>query len=527
LLAICAAVTGAGAGAAMGYALGLPASAAIPVNLFLLVPVMIVASIFFRQAAHMAIGRTIEDANYRYRSTVLSTLQRLDLRTMEVLGAARLQFDVADGPHKISNTANQIGKVLTLFARLTCSVLILFVLAPSALVALVAVLAVLALSQLGTLRPAMSGQDRARAAEASFFQGLDQLIRGFKQLKLNQEAETDFTHESLDQPARIAQTHKTESGRWLALNFVLCNTAKLSAVAVALYLLSGFVQESSFDPGLMAAVAVIALIPVSTLQEGPVLIRAFAALADQKRNIINLKQAATTRASSREQTEPEGASARELQPFRVLHAAELTYQFAREGGQQGFVVGPISFSIPAGTITFIVGGNGSGKTTLFKLMNGLYLPTSGRTTINDLAVTPAVRRRYCASVFADPFLFRRLYGMEIANPDTVSHVLAQMRLDHVTGYANGGFTNLKLSTGQRKRLALAVALLTQRPLLFLDEFAADQDPEFRDHYYRVLLPHMRDEGRTIVAITHDDSYFNTADRILRMENGRIVEDKAA
>jgi putative pyoverdin transport system ATP-binding/permease protein len=87
------------------------------------------------------------------------------------------------------------------------------------------------------------------------------------------------------------------------------------------------------------------------------------------------------------------------------------------------------------------------------------------------------------------------------------------------------FSTLDLSAGQRKRLALIVSLLEKRPLLMLDEWAADQDPEFRRKFYYDLLPELKRAGETVVAISHDDRYLDEMDvpaRRLRMEDGRIV-----
>ena len=90
----------------------------------------------------------------------------------------------------------------------------------------------------------------------------------------------------------------------------------------------------------------------------------------------------------------------------------------------------------------------------------------------------------------------------------------------------GEFNTVDLSTGQRKRLALIVSLLEKRPILLLDEWAADQDPEFRRKFYFDLLPALHRAGVTVVVVTHDDRYLDEMDlpaRRLRMDEGRFVE----
>jgi putative ATP-binding cassette transporter len=91
-----------------------------------------------------------------------------------------------------------------------------------------------------------------------------------------------------------------------------------------------------------------------------------------------------------------------------------------------------------------------------------------------------------------------------------------------TRYGADGFSSLALSTGQKKRIALLAALLKERPILVLDELAADQDPQFRRHFYEELLPALKAQGLTLVCVTHDDHYFHVADRVLAMREGRLT-----
>ncbi|MGB8129136.1 MAG: hypothetical protein WCG81_05045 [Candidatus Angelobacter sp.] len=80
---------------------------------------------------------------------------------------------------------------------------------------------------------------------------------------------------------------------------------------------------------------------------------------------------------------------------------------------------------------------------------------------------------------------------------------------------------MSLSQGQRKRLALLTAYLEDRPVYVFDEWSADQEPVFREVFYRHLLPALRDRSKTVVVISHDDRYFDVADRVIQLEYGRI------
>jgi putative ATP-binding cassette transporter len=127
-------------------------------------------------------------------------------------------------------------------------------------------------------------------------------------------------------------------------------------------------------------------------------------------------------------------------------------------------------------------------------------------------------------VFSDFHLFKRLFGLTDALPATIDALLHLLEIEDKTKVQDGEFTTLDLSGGQRKRLALLVAMLEDRPVIVLDEWAADQDPVFRRKFYEVILPELKRQGKTIIAITHDDRYFEGADRQLKLEDGQIAAD---
>jgi len=133
-------------------------------------------------------------------------------------------------------------------------------------------------------------------------------------------------------------------------------------------------------------------------------------------------------------------------------------------------------------------------------------------------------RELFSTVFGQFHLFDRLYGMEDADPQSVQAILDEMQLSGKTRFEAGRFTDLNLSTGQRKRLALAVTLLENKEILVFDEWAADQDPHFRKYFYEVVLQRLKEEGKTVIAVTHDERFWKHADRVIKMEYGSIVEN---
>ncbi|MRS14914.1 multidrug ABC transporter permease/ATP-binding protein [Enterobacteriaceae bacterium RIT691] len=193
-----------------------------------------------------------------------------------------------------------------------------------------------------------------------------------------------------------------------------------------------------------------------------------------------------------------------------------------------FAVGPINLTLKRGEMVFLIGGNGSGKSTLAMLLTGLYQPVSGQILLDGepLAVEkPEDYRKLFSAVFTDVWLFDQLLGPEgqQANALLVTKWLEQLKMGHKLQLENGKILDLKLSKGQKKRVALLLALAEERDIILLDEWAADQDPHFRREFYQVLLPLMQEMGKTIFAISHDDHYFIHADRLLEMRNGKLSE----
>ncbi|WP_027796669.1 cyclic peptide export ABC transporter [Paraburkholderia acidipaludis] len=213
--------------------------------------------------------------------------------------------------------------------------------------------------------------------------------------------------------------------------------------------------------------------------------------------------------------------------FESIVLDGVTHRYFREKENEVFTLGPIDLTFRPGELVYLIGGNGSGKTTFAKMLVGLYPPESGRILLNGAPVGEDGRdsyRQLFSVVFSDFFLFDSLLGLRFDGLDaSAQQLLVHLQLDHKVSIKDGAFSTLELSQGQRKRLALLVACLEDRPFYVFDEWAADQDPLFKDVFYRELLPQLKAKGKTVLVITHDDRYFHLADRYIKLEYGQLVE----
>ncbi len=208
--------------------------------------------------------------------------------------------------------------------------------------------------------------------------------------------------------------------------------------------------------------------------------------------------------------------------FTRIELRKVVYAYAVSDAQP---LGPIDLTLTAGEIVLVTGGNGSGKSTLMKLLAGLYVPMGGDVMVDRTIWHPDDYRSLFSAVFTDFHVFDIQPTELLADPERIAGLIEVWGLKGKVTLDANGFSSTQLSTGQRKRLALIQALLEDRPILLLDEWTADQDPEFRAWFFDSLLPELKARGRTVVAVTHDDRYFDRGDRVIRMADGQVVSSR--
>ncbi|CAM2010728.1 cyclic peptide export ABC transporter [Acanthopleuribacter pedis] len=362
----------------------------------------------------------------------------------------------------------------------------------------------------------------ARQTQDEFFRLVDHQLRGFKELKMSDEKRREFFENHLMERCRAGYEQNVRGGEQY-IQAVLVSGMLIYGVLGAFAFTGQTWLGLSAEPFASTILVMLYLTPAiqQTVDLLPTLDRfgiAIDKMEKLQRDLADKQTPGSTSVALAEGNAPKFTN------WHCLRLARVTFAYPPVDGAEPFHIGPLDLEVRRGEVLFIVGGNGSGKTTLLKLLLGLYKPDSGRFTVDGQAweAGGADQRHLFSPLFADFHLFDRIYGRQPSPEDLANH-LSAMALDHKVNLADGAWSTLDLSQGQRKRLGLVQALVDPAPVLVMDEFAADQDPAFRRRFYRELIPMFRAAGKTIIAITHDESYFDCADRIIHMVEGRPEE----
>lgn len=483
----------------------------------------IISLLLFVKAQHyvnVTCAVEIEAIIHRLRVRLMDAVRRSELMSVEAIGRSRIVGTITSDTALLKQASRILifsvqGVVLIIFVAFYVAYLSLAAFLLSA--AIIGIAAVILHDKNRLLK---HWNNQANDWSNQLFDRLGDLLNGFKEVRLN-KARSRALYEDASEVSRTAANIKIWNDAETLKQMVMTQSLVyllLGAVVFAVPLLSDSLTGGSTAETTTALLFVVGSC-FGLVQSIPLMMAADAAADRLDRLEADLRATAV----SAEQNEPAAAG------FSTIEMREIVFQYIDKSSEALFQVGPLDFSLQAGELVFITGGNGSGKSTFLKLLGGLFVPDSGTIELDGQRIDNSTREHFrslVSAIFTDYHLFKRLYGISDSDPAEFERLLQQFQLNKKTHLTDDEFVTLDLSGGQRKRLALVVALLEKRPILLLDEWTSDQDPEFRRYFYDQLLPALKQAGKTIVVVTHDDRYldsFNLPARRLRMDEGRFAE----
>ena len=497
--------------------------------------------------------RLTQDAIYRLRAQMSSGVLSAPLEHLERLGNHRLLATLTEDVRALSQAVTTIPNICVDIATIAGCFVFLAVVSGTLFAVMVTGTAVSILGVEIVLRRVRRIYGDARENEDAMLRSFQSATAGIKELKLHRGRRRDFMENHLLGSAGALRAQNITAGSRFSLAHGYGRLVQLSTMALILFVLAGTLKLPR--PVMVSYVLItmyLAMPMQNFMQRIPELLRGDVALA--KIRAMNLSLAST----ADEQRLPFADRPAAIEAR--LELAEVSYTYRGEppppqgsppgghpppprgartgghpppvlpqcptGGGPGFRLGPMDLVFEPGQISFIVGGNGSGKSTLGKLITGLYVPDTGYLTLNGETIdhdNVEWFRQNASAVFTDFHLFEEYLGFDRPGiDDEVRHYLEQLQMADKVTVQDGRLSTIALSQGQRKRLALLTALLEDRPIYVFDEWAADQEPRFREVFYTKILPDLRQRRKTVIVITHDDRYFHCADQIVKLDVGQIV-----
>jgi putative pyoverdin transport system ATP-binding/permease protein len=467
--------------------------------------------------SQMVLIRLSQEAVYQLRLSLSQQILATELSQLEQLGSPRLLATLTDDVQAITTAVQAIPFLCIDLAIVLGCFSYLIWLYWTALALLVIVMIAGFGSCLWLLNRGRRLMVSVREEQDRLFQHFRSLTEGIKELKLHQQRQYDFLQNDLRNTAANFRQDSIRSLTIFAITSSWGQFLLFFAIGLVLFLLP---QLLHLTPQTLAGYILTftyLMLPMDNLVNNlPNLSRASVAL--QKIESLGLSLNQRSESMWNKAAEPIATNWQQL----ILEG--ITHTYHTEDSQ--FSLGPVDLRFTPGELVFIVGGNGSGKSTLAKLITGLYIPESGKITLNEIQIGPENRvwyRQHFSAVFADFYLFDRLLGLEHLTSKAQAY-LYLLQLDHKVKLKGDKLSTTALSQGQRKRLALLTAYLEDRPIYLFDEWASDQDPAFKEVFYRQLIAELRNCGKTVLVISHDDRYFHLADRIIKLDYGQVEHD---
>ncbi len=463
----------------------------------------------------------VEEVIKNIRQRLADRLRDTDLSSYEALGKAPFYNAISNHATTISRAAPAVVSAGTSMVLLACAFIAIYFLSSTAFFILAMTLGLI----IGVLyfnRDEMLAKLGLFTVEDNkFVKGFDDLLDGFKELKLNSAKNRDFVENHLHPMAETCRKIRVDTGMTVNQSVMVASSALFLVLAAIIFLIPILAPE---DASKLVRISTLVVFIFSPLGE---VVSVFPLVTEATNSIREITRIENELNSLYERQAADSVPQENAPPlqFCSLSCRQLGFEFRNEKGEPSFSLEPLDFHLEKGELLFITGGNGSGKSTFIRVLAALYPPKSGAILLNDEVIGTKDRQRYrdlFSAVFTDYHLFDRLYGLKEIDHDKLSRLLCEMELDGKTSVIGNQITSTRLSTGQRKRLALVVALMEDRPILLLDEWAAEQDPQFRRKFYREILPSLKASGKTIVAVSHDDEYYDVADRVLKMQYGKFI-----
>ena len=501
------------------------------------------------------LARFSQGAIAQLRRDLMRKILSVPLRDLEEIGTSRILVALTDDVFNITQALLAIPIITVNVAILLGGAAYLGYLSWQILAAVGGLIVLGAVGYRLIVRSAYVSLNRAREEEDRLYGYFRALTEGIKELKLHRSRRGEFLSRKIQNTTDIYQKHNVKA----EMRFISAQTwSHLLYFALIGFVLFLIPALASFDKKTLTGYVVATLFLMGPLAG---VLSSFSLFGRANVALHKIQQLGISLENHSSEDCPIDLPEPHIS-FERLQLVGITHTYHIEHEDSSFTLGPINLTFQPGELVFLVGGNGSGKSTLAKMISGLYLPEAGEIRLDGQPITHKNRDEYrqlFSAVFADFYLFEDLMGLRNQNRNgngaglpkallngnghgngnghsngsaigssdvdldaQAREYLKRLHLHHKIKITDGVLSTTAVSQGQRKRLALLTAYLEDRPFYLFDEWASDQDPTFKKVFYRQLLPELKARGKAVLVITHDDQYFDAADRIIKLDYGKVV-----
>jgi putative pyoverdin transport system ATP-binding/permease protein len=481
------------------------------VQMFLIFILLLVLMIVTQRVLYRRWVARLESAVDKTRSELCDKLTQSDLKTIEGFDKGEIYNRLTQELTNISQFGIYLVKgVQAVFIVLFTSLYILQVFAP-ALMIIAGLIFIASLIYLAMIKKVYAEYEILNRTDINYFNWLGDILYGRKEIKLNSDRRKDIlsTGNNISEDLKKG---KLKIGTHYNKSMVFTNAFFYFLFGSVVFILPMLYQINADTLIVLTAITIFLADPISNIVS---VIPLFQKVAISINFIGQFEDALDNSA------EEDTLAGSKNRSFKKIEMKNVKYRYTIEENE--FLLGPVDLTVNKGEITFITGGNGCGKTTLAKILASLYKPEEGTINIDGTNITEIQNeyREMTYGIFSDFHLFEKTYGIDQNKISVVGEMLEKFDLLKKVELRGNTFSTLNLSTGQRKRLAMVVALAEEKDIYIFDEWAAEQDPEYRDYFYRQLLNELKRNSKTIIVVSHDERFFDAADKVIKMDYGII------
>ncbi len=494
----------------------------IQLTAIILFVVALIAYYLLRYYALVQISSHIESVVNETRKRISNKIQQTNLRNFENIGKEFFYTTLTTDSQIVTQSSVQIINAAGALVMVVAGSIALFLISPLVLVMALAIFSLIIFLYARIRKSTLADLQSITQKENEFFSALNDLLLGFKELKLNSKKSREFIEDGLNQVSDEVYELKAEVASKTSRTVILSQIYMYVILGAVVFIIPNLSPDNTL---IVAPASALLLFITGPIMEVVSILPVWDKTNNCIQNIIRIEETLDEIGKQQQGLDRISPRRKKASNFNSIRCEAATFSYHDESNGGSFTLGPIDFELKQNEVLFIVGGNGSGKSTFLKMLTSLYNLDGGQMYLDDKPLTSTKTTTYrdlFSPIFVDFHLFEKLYGQTEIDYDRIDQLLDQMGLSDVTDIVDGKITKRDLSTGQRKRLGLVLSILEDKPIFIFDELAADQDPKFRKYFYETIIPELKADGKTILAVTHDDKYFSTADRVLKMDYGKFI-----